>query len=155
MTTATAPRSPEQRKRDTLALLEAPHPNTWVATASLDSTPYLVPLTFAWDGRSILLATGGETRTVTNLQATGRARLAFGDTHDVVLMDAILERVIAATDPAAAPEVAIYAAQGGWDPSRSRTPRCIVALRPTRIQAWRQEHEFPGRVLMTEGDWLV
>ena len=44
-------RSAAQRKQDTLARLER-DVDAWIATANEGSgTPYLVPLSFWWDGR--------------------------------------------------------------------------------------------------------
>ena len=51
------PRSPQQRRRDTLDRLER-DVDAWVATAgAADGTPYLVPLSFLWDGATLLIAT--------------------------------------------------------------------------------------------------
>ena len=43
------PRSPAQRRRDTEHRL-AHDVDVWVATASPDGVPHLVPLSFDWDG---------------------------------------------------------------------------------------------------------
>jgi hypothetical protein len=40
------PRSRAQRRRDTAHRLN----DAWVASASADAAPYLVPLSFDWDG---------------------------------------------------------------------------------------------------------
>ena len=36
--------------------------DVWVATASTDGAPYLVPLSFDWDGEAVLLATPADSR---------------------------------------------------------------------------------------------
>ena len=59
----------------------------WVATAGTTG-PWLVPLTFAWDGRRFLLATSALGRVVRDLGAMPRLRLAFGHTRDVVMVEA-------------------------------------------------------------------
>jgi hypothetical protein len=47
--------------------------DAWVATADPASgSPYLVPLSFLWDGRHLLVATPSASPTSRNLQATGR-----------------------------------------------------------------------------------
>ena len=51
------PRTPHQRKQDALHRLEC-DTDAWVATADPASgTPYLVPLSFLWDGSTLLVAT--------------------------------------------------------------------------------------------------
>src|SRR5437764_14024023 len=77
-------RSLEQRKQDTLHRLEQ-DVDLWVATA--DGAPYLVPLSFLWDGATLLIATADATPTSRNLRATGRVRLGLGLTRDVVIID--------------------------------------------------------------------
>ena len=53
-----APRTREQRRRDTEERLAA-DVDVWVATAFEDGTPYLVPLSFEWDGEiAVDLASG-------------------------------------------------------------------------------------------------
>src|SRR5437588_309012 len=77
-------RGPEQRKQDTLRRLEE-DVDLWVATA--DGAPYLIPLSFLWDGTTLLIATVDASPTGRNLRATGRVRLGLGPTRDVVLID--------------------------------------------------------------------
>ena len=50
------PRSHPQRRRDTEHRL-AHDVDLWVASASADGAPYLVPLSFDWDGEALLVAT--------------------------------------------------------------------------------------------------
>ena len=72
------PRTPHQRKQDTLNRLEQDI-DAWVATADPASgIPYLVPLSFLWDGRTLLVATPASSPTSRNLQATGKVRLGIG-----------------------------------------------------------------------------
>jgi nitroimidazol reductase NimA-like FMN-containing flavoprotein (pyridoxamine 5'-phosphate oxidase superfamily) len=50
------PRARTDRRRDTEHRLT--HDNdVWVASASADGAPYLVPLSFDWDGEALLMAT--------------------------------------------------------------------------------------------------
>jgi hypothetical protein len=50
------PRSRAQRRRDTEHRLTHDI-DVWVASASADGAPYLVPLSFDWDGEALLMAT--------------------------------------------------------------------------------------------------
>jgi len=50
-----APRSRAQRRRDTEHRLTHDI-DVWVASASADGAPYLVPLSFDWDGEALLMA---------------------------------------------------------------------------------------------------
>jgi hypothetical protein len=50
------PRSRAQRRRDTEHRLTHDI-DVWVASASADGAPYLVPLSFDWDGEALLVAT--------------------------------------------------------------------------------------------------
>ncbi len=124
----------------------------WVASAGGPGAPYLVPLWFLWDGEAVWLATRATNPTTRNLRDGGRARLAFGDTYDVVLLDGTVEVFAAGEVPAAAADA--YAARHGWDPRRE--PRAFAYLRvlPHAVQAWRGEHELPGRHLMHDGELL-
>ena len=53
------PRSRAERRRDTEQRL-AQDVDLWVASASKDGAPYLVPLSFDWDGEAILARHAGE-----------------------------------------------------------------------------------------------
>lgn len=87
-------RPAEQRKQDTLNRLEHDE-DVWVATAPDDGSgvPYLVPLSFLWDGSTILLATPADSPTGRNLKATGRVRLGLGPTRDVVMIEGTVDTV--------------------------------------------------------------
>ena len=50
------PRSRGQRRRDTEQRLTR-DVDVWVASASADGAPYLVPLSFDWDGEALVVAT--------------------------------------------------------------------------------------------------
>src|SRR3954447_17767401 len=70
-----APRSRAQRKADALAILGAAGAGVWVASASADGTPYLVPLSLAWLDERAVLAVAASSRTALNIAASGTARL--------------------------------------------------------------------------------
>jgi hypothetical protein len=146
------PRTKAQRKADVLAKLSADVADAWVATADGDE-PYLVPLTMAWSGDRIVLATDRSTPTARNILAHGKARLALGGTRDVVMIDACLERTIPVAD--AGPVGDAYAAQNDWDPRTAGDAYLFLVLRPDRIQAWREVNEIPDRTVMRDGAWLT
>jgi hypothetical protein len=146
------PRTLEQRQGDTKALLER-EVDCWVATADpATCAPHLVPLSFLWDGQTLLIATPAASPTGRNL-ASGRARLGLGTTRDVVLMEGLVEKLALDAVPV---EVAdAFAIKTGFDPRRSSPPFLFFRIRPRRVQAWREENELAGRDLMRDGEWLA
>jgi len=147
------PRSAEQRKQDTLHRLEH-DADLWIATADpATGTPYLVPLSFVWNGSSLLIATPRTNPTARNLGANGLVRAAIGATRDVVLVEGTLAEVIETADLPAA-DGDLFAERTGFDPRRIRGFR-YFRLRPLLIQAWREANEIDGRDLMRDGAWLV
>ena len=140
------------RKADTLAMLATPAIDVWVATASSDGAPYLVPVSLAWVDDRVVVAVDETSVTARNLSASGVARLAVGATRDVVMIDAVLERAVGVAADVALGEA--YVAQADWDP-RSSPDYQFLVLRPDRVQAWREVNEIPGRTLMRDGTWLV
>jgi hypothetical protein len=147
-----APRDPATRKADALALLATPAIDVWVATASADGRPHLVPVSLAWADERAVVAVERSSVTARNLAASGEARLAVGATRDVVMIDAVLERAVdVATDDALG---AVYVAQADWDP-RGAAGYVFLVLRPVRVQAWREVNEMPGRTLMRDGTWQI
>ena len=147
-------RSRADRTRDARARLAAPNGDVWVATASSTGDAYLVPLSYAWDGEHVVIAAQATSITARNLHASGRARLGFGPTRDVVLVDAELSQTMAAGDARAAGIGERYAAQADWDPRAEPDGYVFLLLRPSRIQAWREANELAGRVVMRDGAWL-
>ncbi|MGH3759006.1 pyridoxamine 5'-phosphate oxidase family protein [Actinophytocola sp.] len=144
-------RTREQRRTDTLARLEN-DVDAWLATAG-EGGPYLVPLSFRWDGTTLVVATPAASPTGRNLRA-GRVRVGLGHTRDVVMIDGVVEVVIAAADvPAILGDA--FAAATGFDPRTLSTPHAYFRIRPQRIQAWRESNELAGRDLMRDGSWLV
>jgi hypothetical protein len=145
-------RSRAQRRRDTEHRLRHDI-DVWVATASTDGAPYLVPLSFEWDGETMLLATPTDSPTGRNLAATGTARLGLGHTRDVC----IIEGEVEVLEIDAVPQVRgdRFAAHTGFDPRALATPYRWFRISPRRIQAWREVNELAGRELMRDGRWLV
>ena len=124
----------------------------WVATASPDGDPYLVPLSYLWHDDRIVIATSAGSLTVRNLRHGGRLRLSLDGTRDVVLIDGTAELVPA--DDIDSPVAEAYATHAGWDP-RPDPETCWLVVTPTRIRSWREENELPGRVVMQDGAWLA
>jgi hypothetical protein len=91
-------RSPGQRKHDALNRLDRDI-DAWVATAGpANGAPHQVPLSFLWDGTTLLIATPADSVTSRNLPATGRARLDVGPTRDLVLIEGTVDAAQAAAD---------------------------------------------------------
>ncbi|MFG2640787.1 pyridoxamine 5'-phosphate oxidase family protein [Streptomyces sp. NPDC048370] len=170
---ATPPRSRAERRRDTEHRL-AHDVDLWVASASADGAPYLVPLSFDWDGEDLLAATLADSPTGRNLTANGTVRLALGGTRDVTMIDGDVE--VLALDALPRKRGDRFAARTGFDPRRSDTasgnasdngsgngsgnasaasPYRWFRITPRRVQAWREADEIQGRELMRDGHWLT
>jgi hypothetical protein len=146
------PRSRPQRRRDTEHRLEH-DVDLWVASASADGAPYLVPLSFDWDGDALLLATPADSPTGRNLAGGRTVRLGLGDTRDVAMIDGDVE--VLEIDALAPAQGDRFAARTGFDPRTLATPYRWFRISPRRIQAWREVDELPERELMRDGRWLV
>ena len=146
-------RPAQQRKADTLRRLEN-DADTWVATADpATGVPYLVPLSFLWDGATVLISTPATSPTSRNLRATGRVRLGIGPTRDLVLIEGTVQTETAATEISAETGDA-FAVKTGFDP-RELTGYAYFRIQPQRLQAWREANELTGRDLIRDGDWLT
>jgi hypothetical protein len=144
-----------QRQRDALAALTAPAADAWVATASPDGAPHLVPLSLAWIDDRAVVAVDDASRTARNIVASGVARLGVGPTRDVVMIDVRFEAALPVLAHAARRTAELYAAQADWDPRTVGGSYVYLVLRPHRMQAWREVDEMPGRTLMRDGNWLI
>ncbi|MGH2549943.1 MAG: pyridoxamine 5'-phosphate oxidase family protein [Thermomicrobiales bacterium] len=146
-------RTPEQRKQDTLDRLQR-DVDCWVATADAGkSEPYLVPLSFLWDGLTLLIATATSSPTARNLLASRTVRLGLGLTRDVVLIEG---RVRSFPSSQITQELGdAFAAKTGFDPRTLTSPYTYFTIIPQRIQAWREENELKGREIMSNGVWTV
>ena len=148
------PRSLEQRTADARVILSTAGTDVWVASASADGRAHLVPLSFAWNGIDVFLATEPTAVTTRNLLHGRQARLGFGHTRDVVMVDANVVESVAVAE-ASDDVAAAYARQAGWDPRVGGEPFVFVRLRPERIQAWRESDEIAARIVMRDGAWLA
>ncbi|RKN41418.1 pyridoxamine 5'-phosphate oxidase family protein [Micromonospora endolithica] len=145
-----APRSRAERRHDTEHRLTHDI-DAWVASAATDGTPYLVPLSFHWDGATLLAATPADSPTGRNLAATGTTRLALGHTRDVTMIEGDVE--VLDIDALPRERGDLFATHTGFDPRELTTPYRWFRIHPRRIQAWREVNEIPDRDLMRDGRW--
>ncbi len=152
MTTAPPSRPLAQRVVDTQRLLET-SVDAWVATADPASgRPWMVPLSFAWTGSTIVLGTAADSRTALNAAAQPWVRLGVGAVRDVVLIHGTAATVsMAEVDQS---EADLFAERSGFDPRDLSSPYVYLHVTPRRIQAWREENELDGREIMRDGRWL-
>ncbi|MEU0570452.1 pyridoxamine 5'-phosphate oxidase family protein [Nonomuraea sp. NPDC005983] len=147
------PRTAQQRKIDALDRL-ANDVDAWVATAGPDgAAPYLVPLSFLWDGATLLISTPAASPTSRNLQATGKVRLGIGPTRDLLLIEGTVQTFEAGEISDETGDA--FAAKTGFDPRRLSSPYLYFRIRPQRLQAWREANELEGRDLMRDGRWTI
>ena len=85
-----------------------------MATASAAGAPYLVPLSFDWDGDALILTTPTDSPTGRNLAATRTVRLALGLTRDVVIIDGDVDFL--EIDALSRERGDRFAARAGFDP---------------------------------------
>jgi len=124
-----------------------------VASASADGAPYLVPLSFDWDGEALLIATPTDSPTGRNLATTRIVRLGLGGTRDVAMIEGDVEVIeIGALSRERGDR---FVAHAGFDPRALATPYSWFRITPRRIQAWREVNELADRELMRDGHWLV
>ncbi len=145
------PRPRADRRRDTEHRLTHDI-DIWVASASADGTPYLVPLSFDWDGQAVLVATPTRSPTGKNLAGSRVARLALGHTRDVCMIEGDVE--VLEIDALPQSRADAFAAHTGFDPRELTTPYRWFLVSPRRVQAWREADELAGRELMRDGRWL-
>jgi hypothetical protein len=146
------PRSRAQRRRDTEHRLTHDI-DVWVASASADGAPYLVPLSFDWDGEA---AADGHADRQPDRQEPGRhpGRSAGAGPHPRRFM---IEGEVEVLEIDTLPQQRgdRFAAHTGLDPRALATPYRWFRISPRRIQAWRAVNELPDRELMRDGRWLV
>ena len=143
-----APRPLDVRKQDTLTRLTQ-DVDAWVSTASLDGTPYLMPLSFLWTEGTLLLSTSRTNPTARNLLSNPALQLTLGEFRDVIHVTGTAE-VTEVTDA----EGEAFATKAGFDP-RPLPNYPFFRVTPTKIQAWREVNELKDRVLLENGHWLV
>jgi len=146
------PRTRERRKDDAVRRL-AGDLDVWVATASREGVPTLVPLTFWWDGEAVWLSTRPDNPTGVNLQESGTVRLCFGTTRDVVQVEGSVQAYTAQELPPGVGDG--FTAKDGWDPRLEPVPYDFYRVTPQVLRAWGTVAELKGRLLMRDGAWLV
>jgi hypothetical protein len=124
--------------------------NLWLATASDGRGPYLIPVSYWWDGARLLTATFENSRTLRNIRAQPKVRASIGSTGDVLMIDATAAIVADADVDATAAEG--YAQASGVP--RSAPGFAYVQLAPRRMQVWKGPAELSGRTVMRGGVWL-
>lgn len=124
----------------------------WVATASPDGVPHLVPLSLAWDGRRILLATPTDSPTVRNARATGTVKLSLDSASDVVLIDGAVDET--AFDTADRAVVDTFVERVGWSPDDQDGVWSLLVVTPRTIRVWNGVAEIAGRTVMKRGEWI-
>ena len=124
-----------------------------MASASADGAPYLVPLSFEWDGEALLLSTPTDSPTGRNLADNRTVRLGLGHTRDVSMIEGEVE--VLEIDALPQERGERFATRTGFDPRAEATPYRWFRISPRRIQAWREANELEGRELMRDGRWLV
>jgi hypothetical protein len=146
------PRARAQRRRDTEHRLNHDI-DLWVASASLDGGPYLVPLSFDFDGEALILATPANSPTGKNLAATKTVKLGLGHTRDVTMIEGDVQTLEMTELPLEQGDR--FAQRTGFDPRELTTPYRWFRVTPRRVQAWREVEELADRELMRDGRWLI
>lgn len=139
-----------ERAAHARALLQSEE-DAWLASASADGMPYLVPLSFYWDGQSMVFATVEKSVTVRNLRRNPRTRAGLPNTRDVVLVEGEVSFIDAAAEQAT---IEAFAARLKWDPRQEPQPYVYFRLRPVRVQAWQTAADLATRDAMRDGRWL-
>jgi hypothetical protein len=119
------PRSRAQRRRDTEHRLNH-DVDVWVASASADGAPYLVSLSFDWDGEALLMATPTDSPTGWNLAATRAVRLGVGHTRHVSMIEGEVEVLEIDALPQELGDR--FVARTGFDPRGGRTVPLVPHL---------------------------
>lgn len=142
-------RSVEERIADALAVFDRDR-DCFFATTNPDQRPNVVPLSVVWHANEFVLCTRRSTRTVKNLVERPFARLVFGATRDVVLIDAACE--IRDLSNLHANALTAFHDHVGWDIARETERYVALVCQPETVQSWRQE---PEAILMKAGAWVT
>ena len=144
-------RETEQRSADTRGRLQT-DANIWLATASSDGVPHLIPLSLAWDGTHVLLATPTDSPTVRNARASGQVKASLDSADDVVLIDGTVKVLDFGSVDASL--VQSYVERVGWNPGDQDGDWSMLVVMPRTIRAWNGVGEIRGRTIMRNGLWL-
>ncbi len=143
-------RSLAQRRADTTARLET-DVDIWVASAH-EGRSHLIPLSFAWDGARIILATPSDSPTARNAARSGSVRLGLGTTRDVTIFEAETEVVPCREADEAVADC--YRSRTRWDPREEEVEHSYLIATPRTARAWRDVPELEGRTILRSGRWL-
>ena len=80
-------------------------------------------------------------------------RIGIGATRDVVMVDGSVD--VAPTTALEPAEADRFAQRTGFDPRETSGSYLFFRVVPSRIQAWREENELRGRVVMLDGRWIT
>ncbi|TDD96474.1 hypothetical protein E1298_03045 [Actinomadura rubrisoli] len=145
------PRSLAERRAHARNRLETGF-QMWLATGSNGHGAHLIPVAHVWDGSALYTATFTQSRTVANIKGHPQARVALGDTADVVMIDTSASLMDV---PDIDADIAERYAKVSTDPRTSPEGMFVyLRLHPRRIQVWNGFHEFVGRTVMRDGRWL-
>jgi hypothetical protein len=124
-----------------------------VAIASADGVPYLVPLSFDWDGEALLMATPTDCPTGRNLAATRAVRMGWAIPATCPRSRAKSRSRSSRSTRCSRSGGDRFAARTGFDPLALATPNHYRWFRisPLRVQAWREVNEMLDRDLMRDG----
>ncbi|WP_206700311.1 hypothetical protein [Actinomadura sp. RB99] len=124
----------------------------WLATGSNGHGAHLIPVAYVRAGSALYTATFAKSSTVSNIKGRPQARVALGDTADVVMIDTSASLMDL---PDIDADIAERYAKVSTDP-RTSPEGTFVYLRLDfrRIQVWNGFHEFVGRTVMRDGRWL-
>lgn len=144
-------RSPNERKAAALHRLEH-DANVWIATANASGTPHLIPLSLAWDGARIIVATPTASPTVRNAGLSGSVKASMDSAADVVLIDGtadIVDRASAGSDL-----LRLHSERVGWQIPADGDAWSILIITPRVIRVWNSPAEIPNRTIMRHGVWI-
>lgn len=145
-------RTTEQRIADTMQRLRT-DADVWVATASPDGDPHLIPLSLAWIKGRVMCVTYTDSPTSRNVAATSKARCSLDSTNDVIVMNTAAQIMPFAECPEDLIDDMVR--QFGWDPRHnSDIEWSALVMTPLMIHAWNSESEIAGRTIMRGGMWL-
>jgi hypothetical protein len=98
------------------------------------------------------MATAQDNPAARNAARTGKARLALGDIHDIVLIDGVITVVaLQALDDSLAERLSGVSAID----ARQAPGYVYLQLTPVRIQAWWSAAELARPTIMRQGRWLA
>jgi hypothetical protein len=142
-------RSVAERAATARAQLES-EIDVWVASASAAGDAHLIPLSYLWDGSSVVLSTPERSRTARDLFRAGVGRAALPPTRSVVILAGDVERL----DPALEPDVVdAFARRHEWDPRLEPTPYAFLRIVAREIHAWAVAEELSTRAVYAGGIW--